>query len=308
MLLQRCVAPGRRSTMGIDGFNKFMRESFPASFTSILRGQSIPTRCHRLYIDCNDLLHQAARRARDETQLFKELFVLLDTIIHICRPSKSVFLTLDGPGPYAKILEQRKRRADTGRKAAAQRKKHKHRSSPASDGVLRGSDLKQALTPGTELMHRLQSSLLYWAEAKLSNALRNPRSRSNSHGPVDAHALKFYVSGSNVPGEGEMKILAELYHHAAAEDGTSEQHVIVGGDADLLVMAIQADVPHLSVLQPDQVTRGWQLFSTDAWAHAVAAHISSSSRGRDVLSEVRQDFAALALFEGNDYLPLLPGE
>ena len=233
--------------MGIDGFNKFMREAFPGSFTRLPKGGLLSGAalgggghersgggCDRLYIDCNDLLHQAARRAHDEVALFEELFALLDTVLFTCRPARSVVIALDGPGPFAKVLEQRKRRANTGRKASAERGRvgrgggvrgvrggrggrGNGRGRGGGDPVLSGSDLKQALTPGTALMHRLRKSLVFWAESKLASAID---SRQRGHGGGHAQPahdfgeLHFYVTGSDVPGEGEMKILAELYHQA----------------------------------------------------------------------------------------------
>ena len=110
--------------------------------------------------------------------------------------------------------------------------------------MLSGSDLKQALTPGTALMHRLRGSLLFWAESKLARAVEAREQLANrgfgnggsgKHGldnggggfrgggggggggvgqAVDFGELQFYVTGSDVPGEGEMKLLAELYHQA----------------------------------------------------------------------------------------------
>ena len=334
--------------MGIDGFNKFMRENSAASFVSIRKGQQLQktgVQCGRLYVDCNDLLHQAARRAADEFQLFDELFALLDGILASCRPSKSVVLALDGPGPYAKVLEQRKRRANTGRKASSERGRSRRgrgfgRGYGRSGGrgrafgsraPLSGSDLKQALTPGTELMHRLTSSLMYWAESKLV-----AHNHAHAHS-FDSQKLRFFITGSDVPGEGEMKILAHLYHQAKmdgigssvdrsgatatgpAASALAGQHdpsnfVVVGGDADLLVMAVQADIPGLYVLQPDQATRGWQLFSTDSWIADIKQRVMNAAKNKamphplaDVLRTVRQDFAMLALLEGNDYLPALPG-
>ena len=80
---------------------------------------ALPSPCERVYVDCNDLLHQASRRAKTEGDLFAELFTLLDGILRMCRPSRSVMLALDGPGPYAKVLEQRRRRAVNGGAAAS---------------------------------------------------------------------------------------------------------------------------------------------------------------------------------------------
>ena len=178
--------------MGIDGFKKFMLETYPKAWTGVKKFGRLPfnQHCDRLYIDCNDLLHQAARRANDEPGLFVELFRSLDSIMHLCHPALSVVLALDGPGPYAKVLEQRRRRADTGRKMKQSQKK---RAGGRGNSQTRKAELKQSLTPGTSLMQRLQSALLYWAECKLTYT-----------NPAILKGVSFFITGSDIPGEGEV--------------------------------------------------------------------------------------------------------
>lgn len=308
--------------MGITGFSTFMQQTFPQAYTALPKHGRMETRCDRLYVDCNDLLHQASRKASNDGELFAALFALLDSILALCRPLRSVMLALDGPGPYAKVITQRRRRAvgdeSSGGRPSQQTKKRKRESS--EDGrKQRQRDLKQKLTPGTELSQKLQSALLYWAELKLS--LGDSRL---------VRDLAFFIGGSDIPGEGEVKILAHLYHFRAEElrrdmpsgagaggmDARRDRHLIVGGDADLLVMAVQADVPHVCVLQPDQATRGWRLFSADGWERAVAPALGfypgavTDAAGRDrtrTMRSARLDFALLSLLQGNDYLPKVIG-
>ncbi|CAN0579100.1 unnamed protein product, partial [Ectocarpus sp. 12 AP-2014] len=46
--------------------------------------------------------------------------------------------------------------------------------------------------------------------------------------------VKFYISGANVPGEGELKCIDWLKHMPKPD----ESAVIVGGDADLILQGL----------------------------------------------------------------------
>lgn len=48
--------------------------------------------------------------------------------------------------------------------------------------------------------------------------------------------VKFYISGANMPGEGELKCIDWLKH--MCEPGSEESAVIVGGDADLILQGL----------------------------------------------------------------------
>ena len=89
--------------MGIDGYTKFMLSTFPTCFTKVPKHSQIPRRVDRLYVDCNELLHKSARKARNEDELFGRLMGELDALMEMTRPRVSVLLALDGPGPYAKV-------------------------------------------------------------------------------------------------------------------------------------------------------------------------------------------------------------
>ena len=72
------------------------------------------------------------------------------------RPTQSALLALDGPAPMAKVAGQRKRRGPM-------KKRKSKRGGGAQNWRKKAqSELKLALTPGTELMARTQAALLWW--------------------------------------------------------------------------------------------------------------------------------------------------
>lgn len=65
-----------------------------------------------MLFDINSFLHTSARKASDGPHLQKRLFKALSAILRSsCRPTKRLYIAVDGPAPMAKVQTQRKRRA-----------------------------------------------------------------------------------------------------------------------------------------------------------------------------------------------------
>lgn len=137
---------------------------------------------------------------------------------------------------------------------------------------------------------------------------------------------------SPLQGEGELKILSRLLHAGQPGDGadggpaggaggpgTVESHLVVGGDSDLLLMALISGQPNVWVLS-DQEGRGAapellarsSAFSCNAVAAAWqrAAHLPEApdqASASLLASSLALDLALLAIMSsGNDYLPGMP--
>jgi len=155
--------------------------------------------------DMNPILHTACRKASTVEAAVFRVYRELDATLKVLIPRKSVVLAFDGPGPYAKLLTQRKRRG---------------KASKVSKYALSSLNI----TPGTTFMHEVKQACMYYVCVRLamSYKFRN---------------VAFYLSGADVPGEGEVKIL-EWIHNLM---GDSTKHswedsiMIVGGDADLVL-------------------------------------------------------------------------
>lgn len=94
--------------MGIPGFNSWVRKEYPEAFVPFERGR----RVDHLYVDLASTLHTVLRKSRTPAQLHRRLHSRLDNYLARLRPCKRVVLALDGPGPLAKLLEQRSDRWD----------------------------------------------------------------------------------------------------------------------------------------------------------------------------------------------------
>eukprot|EP01124_Arcella_intermedia_P020903 TRINITY_DN2850_c0_g1_i1.p1 TRINITY_DN2850_c0_g1~~TRINITY_DN2850_c0_g1_i1.p1 ORF type:complete len:616 (+),score=138.74 TRINITY_DN2850_c0_g1_i1:377-2224(+) len=108
--------------------------------------------------------------------------------------------------------------------------------------------------------------------------------------------VDFYLSGSDVPGEGELKIVNYLLKFQGQE--RNDTFLIVGSDADLILQSLNIPLPNLTLLTTSNSKDNkhvWlslrrcrnyfhQLFPRDA-------------------KRVMIDFVVLSILNGNDYLP-----
>ena len=141
--------------------------------------------------------------AKSEGHFALLIFTRLDALLRATRPRRSIVLALDGPAPLAKLLTQRLRRKRAGRKATKAGEgevvsdvvsAHAAAAAPFS-----GFNSIQ-LTPGSPLMQFVNDALEYFICARLegSHAYRK---------------VQWELSGADVPGEGELKLLSRLRSH-----------------------------------------------------------------------------------------------
>jgi hypothetical protein len=304
--------------MGIAGFQKWLASNFPNAVTTV------PARASDSYahvaFDMNQLCHMAARRAPDTQTVAKLLFCEIDATLRVCVPTRSIFFAFDGPAPFAKLLTQRRRRAKealrppklvprrgggaaVGAEAGAERhgKARNRRGAGAGPGGGQQASVtaldRVALTPGTKLMHELFTALEYYAYKRLQ---RNSRFQH----------LQIRISGPSVPGEGELKIFDWLNSFVVPRAPTlpaAESVVVVGSDADIVLQALATvAVQNIFVyIQSAAPASGGRRVSTVISVWNIACHLHKLFP-QDSLT-VRLDFIAVAIMNGNDYVPKLRG-
>jgi 5'-3' exonuclease len=169
--------------------------------------------CQCLYIDVNSVIHTAIQvllnGMKRETQITKEdykecaaqVINCLLILIQYYRPSKLVYLAVDGVVPMAKIKQQKERRYASAMK------------------MEQGDYDSNIVSPGTEFMKYLNKKII----KKVVN-------QKNAYGVKDRIVLSSHL----VPGEGEHKITNYIRTNETVE-GTS---VIYGNDADLILLGL----------------------------------------------------------------------
>ena len=303
--------------MGIEGYEAWLRKEFPAAFVAAqspaggsgagknkkknaIRKRGTCRTFNHVFVDVNGVLHTATRTTPTEGRCNSKIVATFEEILSVVRPTVSLMLSADGPAPAAKLTEQRKRRrkaeGDSIAKAELQRtgaysgsaKKRKYKS---LDRLM--------VTPGTEFMlgvHKLMHSYAGW---KLSA----------TKGPAPPAFIR--VSSPLTPGEGEVKMLEQLYRQQRKEECEIEDLAhgsccFVGSDADLLVMAIGSGSSKLSVYRESSSGKATQcsFFDVDRFETCIERKFYSGKKmPRAFAAGIRRDFALISLIGGNDYLP-----
>jgi hypothetical protein len=147
----------------------------------------------------------------------------------IVKPLQLIYFAVDGVAPRAKLNQQRARRF----KSAKEQMKELEHSKQPSSSVFDSN----CITPGTEFMAKVSQGLQKFIENKLKthDLWRN---------------LKVIFSGSEVPGEGEHKLISylrELREKSLLKPNT--KICIYGADADMIMLALATHEPFTIILR-----------------------------------------------------------
>lgn len=176
-----------------------------------------------LYLDFNGAIHPAVRT--DSTLEYKDMphavLEYLNKLIKYVKPVE-VWIAIDGVAPVAKMSQQRERRFKSAKESKHKRKLAIECGEPVRDTLI---DFNM-ISPGTEFMADLEKYL----EEMITLNTQPGGKWSN---------IKFTLSGSCIPGEGEHKIMDEIRLRRSL--GSKDRNCIYGLDADLLFLTLLND-------------------------------------------------------------------
>jgi 5'-3' exonuclease len=234
-----------------------------------------------LYLDYNNLVHNCARHATLGKQfprqdamfqaVFEHVADYTRRIATLVAPSKLLYLAVDGVPPFAKIVQQRKRRFMAVAEA-------KFKGGPT------GQWHSSYVTPGTRFMAQLSTSL-----KKLRTDLQK------------ALGIEVVLSSWDEKGEGEHKIFADLRKR---DPGMNV--VVYGMDADMLMLGLLHETQKVVVMRqhheaPMDAPR------MEHFQFVVVDHLRGalSRELRRPPDEAALDYICLCVLVGNDFLPPL---
>lgn len=241
--------------------------------------------------------------------MFIAIFNYIEHLYGKIKPKKLFFMAVDGVAPRAKMNQQRARRFRTALDAEVAKEK----------AIGQGMEMPKedpfdsnCITPGTEFMAKLTEQLKYFVNKKVSE-------------DKDWQGVDIVLSGHEVPGEGEHKIM-EYIRHAKAQPGYSSniRHCLYGLDADLIMLGLLSHDPHFCLLR-EEVTFGRQVQKKPKELEHQNFYLLHLCMVREYLElefqeleqdgvlgfqfdmeRVIDDFILMAFFVGNDFLPNLP--
>ncbi|KAK9767449.1 exonuclease II Exo2 [Basidiobolus ranarum] len=223
--------------MGIPKFFRWMSERYP--LCSRLVSESRIPEFDNLYLDMNGIIHNCTHPKDGdphfrltEAQMFVDIFNYIDHLFLKIKPRKVFFMAIDGVAPRAKMNQQRSRRFRTAKDAAAARLKAEKKGEelPAEDPFD-----SNCITPGTPFMASLTRHLKYFVNKKVTE-------------DANWRGIKVILSGHEVPGEGEHKIMEYIRMTKAQPDyDPNIRHCLYGLDADLIMLGLLSHEPHFAL-------------------------------------------------------------
>jgi len=222
--------------MGIPSYFKYIT----SNYNTIFRKRKHVKQVHNLYIDSNSIIYDSIRlldmstykrddMERFEMDLIKKVFEKIKEYIDIVKPSKCVYIAIDGVVPFAKMEHQRHRRYKSWFLKKQEKIIEKRFYEQLKERIpdIDDSDTNKvfkwdqtAITPGTEFMKQLDIYL----KSKLAE-FGNIKKNLN---------LNIIFSGSSEIGEGEHKIFEYIRNNNHINDYTC----VYGLDSDLIMLSL----------------------------------------------------------------------
>ncbi|KAK6219940.1 xrn 5 -3 exonuclease [Colletotrichum tabaci] len=301
--------------MGVPKFFRWLSERYPAISQLIAENRIPEFDC--LYLDMNGIIHNCTHKDTGEDTTFRlseeEMFIrIFNYIEHLfgkIKPKQLFFMAIDGVAPRAKMNQQRARRFRTALDT------EKARDKAISEGVEMPKEPpfdSNCITPGTEFMAKLTQQLKYFVNKKVSE-------------DADWQGCEIVLSGHEVPGEGEHKIMEYIRNAKAQPDyDPNVRHCLYGLDADLIMLGLLSHDPHFCLLREEVTFGRVNKAKTRELEHQnfYLLHLCIVREYLELefqelqqpgrlsfpfdLERVIDDFILMAFFVGNDFLPNLP--
>lgn len=252
-----------------------------------------------LFLDFNCLIHHClcvvkgvdmSPREMEEEVITEIVRYAVYIITVIVKPTRLVYISIDGPVPVAKMERQRSRRFKKIQDAAFIKKTRKKYDMDDD----RSFDSNR-VTPGTMFMSKLNS--------RIKNYI--------TIGAFASHATKAFkviFSDSNVPGEGEYKIFEHIRQHLVQP---AKIH-IYGMDADLIMLSMAVDRPGIRLMREtshvDETTdTEFSYLDIDSCKKALYDdYISDEMKQSLHIDTFIRDFILYSKLGGNDFVHPLP--
>ena len=206
----------------------------------------------------------------------------LEELLLKMKPSEYLIIAVDGVAPMAKITQQRKRR---------------YKEKEGSKGPKDPQNLFDGtcITPGTRFMQLMDNYIKQYIN-------NNMKLRNNLFPP------NIIYSSYLTPGEGEHKI----FEHIRAGQVILENpgaNVVVGLDADLVMLTLLSDLPYLYLYneRPNRRTGGIdiEIVNIDMLREYIHKDLNISIPENQWISmkTTTRDFVVMVYMVGNDFLP-----
>ena len=230
--------------------------------------RELPKKINIYAIDFNGIIHPEAAKETNEEQLIINLWNKINNYNDLYKPDKLI-ICIDGVAPFAKIIQQRKRRYLTFYKNKI-------------DKIVSKWDTN-AISPGTNFMNKLDDYI----------------TKHNQN--------KYIYSGSNEAGEGEHKIFKLINNNdndnenENDNDNDNENVIIINGlDADLIILSLISGKNNIYLMREnnEQLT----YVNIDNLKLAIIAELDKKWCIENT-TDLIESYCVMCSILGNDFIP-----
>ena len=230
--------------MGIPKFAYFISTRYPLIRKKIRDISDVPE-VDNLYFDINGIIHNVSQKyfcdssQINETtkKIYLDVCEMVKKIVHLIKPKELLMIAVDGVAPRAKMNQQRIRRfrkeLETNKLLEEENAQNQNKQ---NENIIFDSN---AISAGTKFMYNLT---IFMKEYILNEKKINP----------EWSKIEIILSGSDVPGEGEHKILEYLRTYKMSKNYNQyTRHCIYGLDADLIMLSLISHEANIIILRED---------------------------------------------------------
>ena len=259
-----------------------------------------------LFIDFNQLIYDAYENIREQSEnsnsferkvINEILRITKDLIQNVVKVKKCVYISIDGPPPRAKMVQQRSRRFKSALFEPKVIQDIKTKLNIKSDDSNLWNSSSNA-SPGTKFMY------------KLSTSIKN-KIKSGYFGKD----IQIIFSDSSIPGEGEHKFMNYIRDMDLKPD---ENICFYGKDGDLMILAMTTRKNNTYILRPTDLSdvnfntsiHKYVYLNVDLMKQSIFKDLTENLKkplpAKLSMENIIQDSVFLYSISGNDFIKHIP--
>ena len=296
--------------MGVPGFFMWLMKQYKNKKFVFAKGSKDKTHSVNnidwFLIDMNCMIHPVCFKTLAEitnhldnnaleNRMYNKIIEYLESTIAHALPRKGIYIAIDGVAPVAKMKQQRLRRYKSINDYNLYKNLRKKYNKPEP---LYWSN--SCITPGTQFMKKLNNRIQEWS---IEYAIKNK--------------LEIIFSSSDIPGEGEHKLLQFIRTKSDLEN-LNLYYAIYGLDADLIFLALSTNLNGIYLMREGKIfthdtVDGFNFVSIEIMKECI---IDTMITNIDLINSINSinidtnrlivDFIFICYLMGNDFLPHLP--